>query len=172
MRVFAYTDARYLEATRQAVGPAAQLLVSPPVRDLDIREMPLALFQVDLVYFNFHAMPGQEAWLNTEGDVALSAETLRHFDLRRAVVFMVNCYAGGGMLAALKATQPRAIVGGEGENLGGRSRLAGADLLGLWFRRALEMGLPPDKALKLGKARLRVGARTASVRDALEFKLL
>lgn len=171
-KVVAYCDKRYAEATRQAVGEAARLMVSPPVLDIDIQAMRLDAFAVDLVYFNFHAMPGQEAWVNTEGDVALSAPTLRHFDLRPAAVFMVNCYAGGGMLAALKATHPRAIIGGEGENLGGLSKLAGADLLGLWVRRGLEMGLSPDKALKLAKARLSVGVRTASVRDALEFKML
>jgi hypothetical protein len=171
-KVIAFCDARYLDVTRQAAGEHAKVMVSPPVLDVNVQELPLSFFAVDLVYFNFHAMPGQEAWINTNGDVALSAQTLIQFDLRPAVVFMVNCYAGGGMLDALRATKPRAIVGGEGENLGGVKTLAGADRLGLWFRRGLEMGLSPDRALRLAKAMLRVGVNTKSVADALEFKLL
>lgn len=172
MRVAAYCDARYLRATQQAAGPGAVVFASPPVTDAHAPAFVGTLQYADMVYFNFHAAPGQSAWLNVDGGLALSADTLRDFDLSRGVVFMVNCYAGGGMLAALRATHPRAIIGGDGENLGALDRLAGADLLGLWVRRALTLGLPPRAALGVAKQRLRLGPQTASVRDALEFKIL
>jgi len=174
MQVVAYCDERYRSATAQAAGPGALVSTSPPLLDDGFSGSYLAgrLCLADLVYLNFHVLPGQEAWINTQGDVALSARTLRALDLRRAVVYMVNCYAGGGMLEALRAAHPRAIVGGEGENLGGVSELAGADLLGLWFRRGLGLGLPPARALGMAKLRLRVSAQTASIKDALAFKQL
>jgi hypothetical protein len=102
----------------------------------------------------------------------MTEAALEQLDLHGAVVFMVNCYAGGGLLAALQVAQPKAIIGGFGENLGGVERLAGADLLGLWVRRGLAAGLTAEAALLLAKARLSIGAQTDSVKDALQFELL
>jgi hypothetical protein len=172
MRVLAYCDARYQAAVRQMAGPGATMLVSPPLRDEDLAMFAGAFAAADLILFNFHALPGADAWLNTTGDVALSAATVRRVALRRAVIFMVNCNAGGGVLEALKSCRPRAIIGGQGENLGALTMLAGADLLGLWLRRALQWGLPPRAALGLAKTRLRAGLQTASIRDALNFEVL
>ena len=170
MRVLAYCDARYEGATRAAAGGSARLVVAPPARAVDW--LMLNPEAADLLYFNFHAVPGMEAWLTTEGEAALTADDLAGLDLRRAVVYMVNCYAGGGMLDALRRACPRAIIGGEGENLGALNGLAGADLLGQWVRRALAVGLTPRAALGVAKMRLRAGAHTASVQDALAFKVL
>lgn len=170
MHILAYCDERYVETTREVAGKSARVFVSPPLTE---DAFPVAaLVSADLIVFNFHAQPGLEAWINTQGDVALSADKLRDLQLPRAVIFMVNCYAGGGMLDALKATHPRAIVGGEGENFGGVSQVAGADLLGLWFRRSLEIGLSHQAALDAAKLRLKLAPQTASVKDALEFKIL
>jgi len=170
MRILAYCDARYERATRAAVGGGADLVVAPPGAAADwLMLRPTA---ADLLYFNFHAVPGLEAWITTAGATALTADDVAGLDLRRAVIFMVNCYSGGGMLEALRARGPRAIIGGEGENLGALAGLAGADLLGQWVRRALQLGAGPAAALAIAKARLAAGARTPSVRDALAFKVL
>lgn len=169
----AYTDERYVTVARKAVGEAALVLVSPPCDGVAFARQRAAVQAAHFVYFNFHAVPGAMEWRNTHGDVALNVDALRGLNLSRAVVFMVNCYVGGGgMLDAIRHTSPRAIIGGEGENLGGLDRLAGADLLALWVRRLLALGLAPNASLGLAKRRLRVGAQTASVRDALEFKIL
>jgi hypothetical protein len=85
---------------------------------------------------------------------------------------MLNCYQGGGMLDALKETKPKAIVGGGGENLGGRGRAVGTDILAMWFRRWRSIGLTVEAALKLAKFRLAIGAQTASVKDAQQFEVI
>lgn len=170
MQVLAYCDARYAGATRAAAGKSADVLIAPPADASSwLAREPEGQ---DLLYFNFHAVPGMAAWLTTAGDTALSADDLLPLDLHRAVVYMVNCYAGGGMLDALRLTGPRAIIGGNGENLGALNALAGADLLGQWVRRALSAGFSPRAALGVAKLRLRAGAKTASVKDALAFEVL
>jgi hypothetical protein len=181
VRIFAYCDQRYAIATRKAVGSGARLVTSPPLQDEDARDWAQLAQEADLIYFNLHAALYRSEWFTTpdpsgrgqaDGTIALRHETLRRMDFRRGIVFMVNCYAGGAMLDALEATQPRAIVGGYGENLGGQDRLAGADMLGLWFRRGLQWRLGYRAALALGKARLRFMPRTPSVKDALQFEVL
>lgn len=172
MKIAAYCDVRYEQATRAASGGAALVITCPPVFGADLPQYAAAFAQADLIYFNLHAAPDHEAWYITSGQQAVTDLELRALDVTRAVVFMVNCYAGGGMLDALKAMQPRAIVGGFGENEGGRNLLTGADLLGLWFRRALGLGLTPLAALTMAKARLTIGAQTDSVKDALQFEVL
>lgn len=174
MNVLAYCDERYLEVTRRVVGRGAVVVASPPAGDPDWRTPAgrAMLTESDMILFNFHAMPGVDAWLNTRGDVALMADSLAALDLSRSVVFLVNCYGGGGMLPALKATGARLIVGGEGENFGGVSRLGGADLLAQRFVSYMRLGAPPRLALMAAKAALRLGAQTRSVKDALAFKVL
>jgi hypothetical protein len=176
MRIFAYCDKRYEQATRKAVGGGAKVVTCPPFTADSIARHAGAFNEeigaAELVYLNLHAMPGRAEWFTTDGLAALYAETLSGFDLHRAIVFMVNCYAGGGMLDALKATKPRAIIGGDGENLGALNALAGADVLGLWFRRGLQLGLGVRQALALGKARLGLTPKTRSVKDALQFEVL
>ena len=171
MKTFAYCDQRYERATREASGVTP--FTSPPITAEDF--VPIcgdALRRASLVYFNLHAVPGNPFWLNTAGQMALDAAAVRTFDWTSKIVFMVNCYAGGGMLDVLKAMNPAAIVGGEGENLGGVASLAGADLLGLWFRRSVSIGMAPRRALQMAQTRLRVGIQTNSVKDALEFEVL
>ncbi len=171
MKVFAYCDQRYVQATREASG--VEPFTSPPVETTTFEATcGDALRAAELVYFNLHAGPGNHFWANMNGTIALDEATVMRLDLRGKIVFMVNCFAGGAMLVPLSRRGPRAIVGGFGENLGGVSRLAGADLLGLWFRRALNLGFSIPLALSSAKTRLMVGAQTASVKDALGFEIL
>jgi hypothetical protein len=154
------------------VGSGARLVTSPLLQDEDALAWTQQAQEADLIYFNLHADPFRAEWFAADGTIALRRETLRRMDFRRAIIFMVNCYAGGALLDALKATQPRAIIGGYGENEGALDRLAGADVLGLWFRRGLQIGLKPRAALALAKMRLRIMPQLPSVRDALQFEVL
>jgi hypothetical protein len=172
MHIVAYCDQRYASATRQAVGGSALLLTCPPVYGGDLIQHAADFAQAGLVYFNLHGAPGGQEWWISAGAVAVTADDLQALELRQAVIFMVNCYAGGALLDVLKQLRPRAIIGGFGENLGALDRLAGADLLGLWVRRGLGLGFSPPLALSTAKARLMAGPRTASVDDALQFEVL
>lgn len=174
MNVIAYCDEQFERATREAVGKDALVLVSPPLRDDNIRALSKQFACADVIWFDFHMpSPGMQFWVNSEGHLALSPETLRAFNLSRAVVFVVNCYHGGDvMLNALRAAQPRAIIGGEDENFAGTKRMAGADILGREFLRALNFVMTPTTALRWAKLRLRTMAQTPSIRDALRFKIL
>jgi hypothetical protein len=172
MNIVAYCDRRYEQATRGAVGGSALLLTCPPASGADLARYAPEIAQADLIYFNLHGVPGRAEWYTSERQVALTAAQLRALDLTRATVYLVNCYAGGGLLDVLKELKPRAIIGGFGENLGGLERLAGADLLGLWFRRWLALGLTPAASLKAAKTRLRLSAQMPSVQDALHFEVL
>lgn len=175
VNIIAYCDERFEQATQEAVGRDAFVLVSPPVTDENVRALARQFARADVVWFDFH-MPSADLqfWVNGGGQVALSPETLSAFDLSRAVVFVVNCYHGGDvMLAALRATKARAIVGGEGENFAGTNHMAGADILGREFLRSLSvMPQTPTTALRFAKLRLTAMAQTQSIRDALEFKIL
>jgi hypothetical protein len=172
MNIVAYCEQRYEQATRQAVGKSAMVLTCTPVFGEMLTQYATEFAAADLVYFNLHGVPGVTQWYISEGHVAVNAEQLMKLDLQRAVVFMVNCYAGGGLLDVLKAMKPRAIIGGYGENRGGVEQMAGADVLGLWVRRGLEMGMSAPQALLMGKARLTLMPRTVSVKDALQFEVL
>lgn len=171
MNVFAYCDQRYEQATAQASG--VKPFTCPPLNaDSLLAVCKDRIESARLVYFNFHAVPAQNVWISVSGDVAMNEDALQQLKLSGCVLYLVNCYAGGGLLEALKARQPRAIVGGYGENLGGVNKMGGADLLGLWFRRSLALGLPVRTALDAAKARLMIGAQTASIKDALRFEVL
>ena len=172
MRIVAYCDARYEQVTRQAVGKDAVVLISPPLVDASVLLHRSEFERAGLVYFNFHADPFGDMWLNTDAGVALSADTVKQMNLSRVTVFMVNCYAGGAMLEALRFAGAWAIVGGRGENLGGVKLLGGADVLGLWCRRGMQIGLGARPALALAKARLRLMPQTKSVKDARAFDIL
>lgn len=172
MKIVAYCDRRYEVATRAAVGAGALVLTCPPVYGVDLLRHAEAFAQADLIYFNLHGVPGRPVWYTSDRQVALTADQLRALDLAQATIYLVNCYAGGGLLDVLKELNPRAVIGGFGQNLGGLERLAGADLLGLWFRRWLNVGLAPALALTAAKTRLRLSAQMPSVMDALQFEVL
>lgn len=172
MNIVAYCDRRYEAATRQAVGNAARVITCPPIYGETLTQYAAEFAAAHLVYFNLHGIPGGLRWYTTDLQAALSADDLRALDLRQAVVFMVNCYAGGGLLDVLKAQQPRAIIGGHGENRGGVEKMAGADVLGMWVRFGLEHGLDARRSLMVAKARLALMPRTPSVQDALQFEVL
>lgn len=172
-RIFAYCDVRYVTATRKAAGGEASVFACPPqLGGMTLDAFAHRIEQSDLVLFNLHADPNIGYWFSSNGEAALTQAHLARCNLRAAVVFMINCHAGGSMLDALKAARPRAIIGGQGENFGAQTLLAGADTLALWFRRGVQLGLNHRSALRLAQTRLRLGAQTRSVKDALRFEVL
>ena len=174
MRVFAYCAANYVDATRRAAG--VEPLVCPPV-NADTLDLVL-LENNDLIFFNLHSLPDAFALMGTRAGtpIALRADQLRGVDLCGAVVFAETCYLGEPrhpMRAALLDAGASCVIAGAGRNWGSvTSKLKGADLLGLWVRRAMAARLPADRALSLARLRLRASAvRSASARDALNFQL-
>jgi hypothetical protein len=172
MNIVAYCDQRYAQATRNACGSNATVLTCPPVYGEHLAQYATLFEQADLIYFNLHAAPNDAHWYISDGSLAANADQISTLNMSNAVVYMINCYAGGAVLETLKRSNPRAIIGGYGENLGSTEKLAGADLLGLWLRRGLAFGLTPRSALAAAKARLVLGAQTNSVKDALAFEVL
>jgi hypothetical protein len=163
MRVLAYCAKSFEQATQQAAGVAP--LTSPPLTAALFD--PLLLSGHDLIYFDLHGGAGDAWWYGawkennfTYLTVALTADQVRRARLGGAVVFALNCHLadrGSPMLDALLAAGARYVIGGDGRNWAGKTRsLFGASLLGLWFRRGMEMGLDPLRALGLAKRRVRL----------------
>jgi hypothetical protein len=167
MRVLAYCCASYRLSVRRAAGVEPLLCPPADVSSFD----PAWLRGQDLIYVKLHGMPGQAYWYGDNWATALSAAQVRAADLSGAVVFVANCYLSESpMLEALRLAGAKAVVGGSGQNYAGKSRVFGADLLGMIFRQLLAVGLGPESALRLAKARLRLGRDRVS-RDTLEFEL-
>lgn len=174
MKAWAYCAKPYLEATRRAAG--VEPLVCPPVvaETLDLAHLE----GNDLIFLNLHALPEGHALLGSRygPPVALRVRQLDSVDLGGAVVFAECCYLGDEyhpMRHALLRAGASAVIAGPGPNFGSRTaNLKSADLLGLWFRRGLTIGLPPKRALRMARARLRFAAlRSPSAGDALGFRV-
>lgn len=158
MRTFAYCAKTFAPAMARVAGITP--VTCPPWNAFTFR--PQWLEGRELIYFDLHGLPGLDHWfeevpspmLNIPGrTVAITAEQIRSVDLGGAVVFCLSCYLewGSPMLEALLAANASYVIGGEGLNWGGTHQLMGADLLGLWFRRALERGREPLAALALAR---------------------
>ena len=173
MRVLAYCDQSFEIVTRKVAGGDALVITCPPTFGAEfVARSKQVIEAADLIIFNFDAVPNRTAWYLQNGEQVITADQLNGLDLSRAVIFLMNCYQGGAVLDTLKAMKPRAIIGGAGENLGGRTKPVGTDIMALWFRRWLFVGLSPARALEMAKARLKIGAQTASVKDAQKFEVI
>ena len=161
MRTFAYCAASYADSARRASG--VEPVTCPPVnaKTFDPRWPEGHRF----VYFDLHGLEGKDYWFEMVKEpepmriVAMTAALLSKCYLDGAVVFAANCYLankGSSMMTALFDAGARCVVGGDGENWAGNTwQLYGADLLGMWFRRWLRLGLSPTKALALAKEPVR-----------------
>lgn len=158
MRVAAYCAREFQGSTRQAAG--VEPWTSPPYALPDVP--PIG--GCDLLYIALHGLPWLAEWLGDDGAPAIDAGTLAALDLEGAVVFAEACHLSDSpMLAACFAAGARAVVGGPGENVGGRRYLAGASMLGYLLRRQLEMGVPLRVAI--GLARLGAAIHTPHAAD-------
>jgi hypothetical protein len=155
MKTFAYCCASYREAVRKAAGVLP--MCSPPHTSKSFW-IPTLLENRDLLYFDLHGHAGDAQWYGDNALVALRASQIRGADLGGAVVFAANCYLSDDdspMLDALLDAGASWVVGGQGPNYGAKGeRLVGANLLGMWFHRLLELGFDVLDALRLAKARM------------------
>ena len=145
----------------------------------------------DLIYFDLHGRPGSPEWFGQaakKGDVsrhivALTAEQLETVSLHGTVVFAATCHladSNSPMRDALLGAGARYVIGGEGVNWNGLHNPIGAGLLGQWFRRGMQIGGDPLRALVFAKARVRLSllwyrmrgmeAHATAARDALAFR--
>lgn len=180
MKVFAYCADTFKKSVRKAAGvdPAT----CPPV-DAETFD-PAWLEGNDLIYFDFHGLPGAAYWFEeiyqsgmimAERVMALTADQIRTVDLGGAVVFALSCYLGdedSPMLNALLSAGASYVVGGDGKNWAATKRVTGANRLGRHFRKALERGNPPLQALSLAKKLLQLTLKPNSktVQDTLAFR--
>jgi hypothetical protein len=117
----------------------------------------------DLLYFSLHGRTRDVHWFGDDDEIALHVDAFQGLDLSRTVVFVANCYLPTSpFLGAILACGPRLLVAGEGQNFTRTGDLIGANLLGYYIRRAVQLGLPPRQAYTLALARLKTKCRTLS----------
>lgn len=169
MRTFAYCAASFAKNVRRVAGVVP--LTCPPV-SLETFDSEV-LEGHGLLYFKLHGLPGQPYWYGDKLLTAISAEQIRQADLSNTGVFVANCYTSreSPMFQALRVAGARWIVSGGGENYASSQTIAGVDLLGLYFRRLLGMGLGATRAFKWAKWRLRHKKLDKKTKDTLCFKL-
>lgn len=174
VKTLAYCAESFAESARRAAGVIP--LTCPPV---SANRLDLDLFiGWDLIYFDLHGEPGVPWFWGDDLTPALSRWQLESVHLGGAGVFAVNCFldeVNSPMLDALLGSGAAWVIGGAGENFGGRKRVVGAPLLFLWFRRFLSLGWTPTIALTWAKRRLVLslaGRHRQAARDALGFRLL
>lgn len=172
MKVFAYCCESFKGGTRKAAG--VEPVTCPPswAGEFDTSQLE----GNDLIYFDLHGAPRNDQWYGDHDIVALTASQLARVDLQGTIVFALNCFLAdeeSPMLDALLEAGARYVVAGDGRNYAGTKRLFGASLLGLWFRRLLEL-VGPLKALALAKRRVRLnlikGKRKEEASDTLAFR--
>lgn len=176
MRILAYVDLRYQNATRRVVGSEAIILTSPPIGAADVNAEWFE--DQDLIYLDLHGRSSSVyLWSGPSGlSPALGLRTVQTMRLGKAVVFSTTCYLPETQFvdAFLKAGA-LAVIAGEGQNWGTQERISGAQELALHLIRYMETGKPVKVALQMAKRRLRYSLSRVRDRqaaeDALEFKL-
>jgi hypothetical protein len=170
VNIFAYCAESMQGSMRKVAGPNLQMLITcPPHNDGNFELGWLEGW--DLVFFKLHGAPDQPWWEGDDWNIALDDRQLEQVDFGGAVVFIENCWmADSFMLQAL--TGAKSVIGGEGINYGGLGSLAGADILGLYFRWAYEKGASPELALRYAKMRLAMRIPSLATRDAMAFRIL
>lgn len=152
--------------------------MSPPLNRETFK--PEMIEGFDFLYVKLHGLPGQSFWYGDNWVTAMDADQLRAADLKGTGVFVANCYLfesvggraiPGKMLGALLDAGARFVVGGPGQNWALKSRVFGADLLGMIFRIGLQRGWGAPTALGAAKHRMSTGKQNHYIRDTLEFKL-
>jgi len=129
----------------------------------------------DLVYVFLHPSADGQAFTDSAGRAVVRPEMIcRRDDLHGAVVFLGACYGLENMtlLEAFRDAGVAAIIAAPGVNYGGG--FAGADVLALALRLALQAGLPIRAAFAAAKKYTALAARAGAqqIGDALEYQLL
>jgi hypothetical protein len=131
----------------------------------------------DLLLVFAHPNAAGNGWMNDAHRLIATADDVRRWPLRGTVVFLGVCYGleNQAMLDALFEAGAAAVLAGPGDNYGGSAGvLAGADVLAMAFRGALEAGVPVRVAWHIARlyARLAVHQGIPGAEDAQAFELL
>jgi hypothetical protein len=170
MQTFAYCSQALAQAVARAAG--VEPLTSPPASWRTIS--PRTLEGHDFIYINLDGAAGSPYWYGDGWETALSAAQIQAADLAGVGVFVASCHLPESpMLPALLVAGAAWVIGGAGVNWSSRRRLAGADLLGLWVRRAVGWGWEPERALRLAKLRVLLQVWDVRIRreDTLRFRV-
>lgn len=177
MQLLAYSDQRYKRITKKlwdSVASGGLLITSPPEEEPNIPTLWLTGY--DAIYIDLHADVGIDV-LYGDDTRALSLATVRGSWVDGAVVFLTSCYLPEtDFIDAFLDAGAKAVIGGSGENWGGRIWAQGAQLLGRYFLELYAKKLPVEFCLKCAKHRLRwnlwqrVRYAKASL-DALDFQI-
>lgn len=158
MKIFAYCGQSFAEATQRITG--VEPLVCPPAAAEYFD--PHRLEGYDLLYFDFHGLPGVPYWFEetlqrpfiSERTVALRAAQVRQVDLGDTLVMALSCYLGDSqspMLDALLEAGATYVIGGDGQNWASKQDVTGAGILARRFIKAVADGKEPLVALAEAK---------------------
>ena len=169
MSAIAYCAKAFAHSARVVTG--AEPITCPPTSAQDFQPVFL---QGDFVYIKLHGLHDQPFWYGDHWITAITADQLASLDLSRSVVFVATCYfPESPMLAALKATHPRLIIGGYERNYAVPDKLAGPDYLALTMRRLLAIHVPPTAAFYVARTKLKMHRNhDITTWDALQFDVL
>lgn len=167
--MLAWSLASTEESWRRASGQD-RVVTTPPVSLNEFR--PGWLEYRDLIMLKLHGWPGDPIMWGDDCVVALSVGMLHQVNLGGAIVFAANCHLPESpVLQALLDAGASCVIGGQGTNYGGVEQMTGADLLGAYFRRALEAGAEPGRALRIAKATMLLSWPSLANSDARQFEL-
>jgi hypothetical protein len=167
MNTIAFCCWSYQSITKRAAG-VTRILTSPPITILDFK--PEMIQGADLLYLKLHGLPAQ-AYLYGDGwTTAVSANQIATADLTGCTVFAAVCHLPDSpMLQAFFNAGARAVIAGHGSNYASRTRVYGADLLGLTIRKLMQLHIPPHIAYRLAIHRIKRAKQDRYTRDTLEF---
>jgi len=168
MKVLAVCAKSFERSVRKAAG--VKPVTSPP---LTLAEFPKGLLDgYDFYYFKLHGLADQPFWYGDDFITAMATDTIVDARMSGAVVFVANCYLPESpMLWALLRAGARAVIGGPGENYARPNRVDGADLLGLWLRAGLLLGLSVEKAYRAAMLRVKAMKPGRAKSDTLAFRV-
>jgi len=167
MYSFGFVDKRYARAAKTVVGDGP--VITAPWFNMTTLE--LTWHEADFIYLDLHGRPDQPKWLFADGKRVISYQQIQMLP-KGKVIFATTCYLPGTALYD-SLRWGNVLVSGAGENYGSADeRVIGAQLLALWFRRMLQLGMSPDSALRCAKARVALTSLfRRGDRDALKFSI-
>lgn len=165
MYSFGLVDRRYGDVSRRVVG--GTVIVVP---GFDLYTLELTWQEADFIYIDLHGRPDQPKWLFADGKRVIGYQQIQNY-ARGKVIFATTCYLPGtAWYDTLR--DGNVLVSGRGKNYGSDGeRAIGAQLLALWFRRMLELGMSPESALRCAKFRVVLTSWRRADRDALSFEI-
>ena len=175
--VLALTAHSYLRATLEVIGDAGNVLAFPP---LWAGALQADFFTgYDVIYLDLHGFTDSiYLYFDREGQQgALNVNTLKDAKLGDVVVFSTACnFTKTAFPQAFYDAGAQAVIGGEGLNYAGKTRIAGAQQLAKFLIKRLNAGEMPARALANAKMNLRFTPAALLRRpegiDALDFEIL